>query len=122
MCDSVGKTNSIEYNSYSNYEHPYSKDIASFNYECNHEILKKKLPNFTNETEVSNTLYICSLMEIFGQDYIEWVTTDNGPFMTMWNDKVEKLSSYIEYQQHSGCSYACTMRAVQLILTEKYKN
>ena len=104
------------------FENPYSEEIASFNYEANKEILHRVMPKLDRSSEISDILYICSLMEIWGPDYIDWICLEDGPFFTTWNDKVEKLSSYIEYQLHSGCSYACTMRSAQLILKEKYKN
>ncbi len=119
MCE-TNNTSSEQKISFS-FEHPFSEEIASFNYEANKELLHQLMPKLERHSEIADILYICSLTEIWGPEYINWICTENGPFMTTWNDKVEKLSSYIEYQLHSGCSYACTMRSVQLILKEKYK-
>ena len=102
-------------------ENPFSEEIASFNYEANKELLHKLLPKLDRPSEIADILYICSLMEIWGPEYINWICTENGPFITTLNEKVTRLSSYIDYQLYSGCSYACTMRSVQMILTEKYK-
>lgn len=102
------------------YKYPYSKDIAEFNYSCNLELLQEHIPTLTRESEKSDILYICSLVEMFGPEYIKWITSDNGPFYVMNNKYIDKLAPYIEYQQHSGCSFACTMRNAQFILNKKY--
>ena len=102
------------------YKHPYSKDIAEFNYSCNLELLQEFIPSLKRENEISDILYVCSLVETFGPEYIKWFTSDNGPFYFMNNENINKLSPYIEYQEHSGCSFACTMRNAQFILNKKY--
>tara|TARA_Y100000816_G_C25667897_1_gene354154 strand:+ start:22 stop:306 length:285 start_codon:yes stop_codon:yes gene_type:complete len=43
-------------------------------------------------------------------------------FMWSSDPKVTQIGNALEFQGHSGCSFACTLRSVQAILKEREKN
>ena len=116
-CIEIKKEIVLNKNSYE-----YCDEIAKFNYEVNLAILKKVNPTMINKIEISNVLYITSLIEILGYEYIEWVkkTAINSSFMMTWDKQADTISKYIDYQLHSGCSYAFTMRIASEIILDKY--
>ena len=117
-CIEIEKEIVLNKNSYD-----YCEEIAKFNYDVNLAILKKVNPTMNNKTDISNVLYITSLIEILGYNYIEWVknTANNSSFMMTWDNQSKTISKYIDYQLHSGCSYAFTMRMASQIIEEKYQ-
>ena len=73
MYPKKNKIKSIEDISLLNVEvdtYKYSKDIAEFNYDENNKILKKICTTIKNEIEISNILYVVSLIELLGTKYI----------------------------------------------------
>ena len=49
---------------------------------------------------------------------------DNNKTGFMWSsdDRISQIGNALSFQGHSGCSFACTLRAVQAILLNTEKN
>ena len=108
----------IEVNTYK-----YSKDIAEFNYDENNNILKKICTKIRNETEISNILYVVSLIELLGSKYINLaIILHKNNFMINYNDFANGIEKYIDYQNHDGFSYTIVVRNASKIIEHKHKH
>jgi len=101
----------------------YSRDIAEFNYEENKIILKKICTTIISEIDISNILYITSLIELLGAKYINLaIMMDNNNFMVHHKDFEYDISRYIYHQHHTSESYTIAIRKATKIISYKYKN
>jgi len=101
----------------------YSKDIAEFNYEENKIILKKLCTTVINDIDISNILYITSLIELLGSKYINLaIIAHNNNFMIHDNDFSNNIGKYIDYQNHTSVSYTVAIRKAVQIISYKYNN
>ena len=108
---------SVEVNSYK-----YSKDIAAFNYDENHQILKQLFPAVLNEILISNILYVAALIELLGSTYInKAIILNNNNFMIEHNKFSYDINKYINHQDHTGSTYTIVMRKAAKIIEYKYK-
>jgi hypothetical protein len=107
---------SVEVNSYK-----YSKDIAEFNYDENNKILKKICTTIKNEIEISNILYVVSLIELLGSKYINMaIMLHKNNFIIKDNEFAYDIGKYIDYQSHTGSSYTIMIRNAAKIIEYKY--
>ena len=108
---------SVEVNSYK-----YAKDIAAFNYDENHQILKQLFPAVLNEILISNILYVAALIELLGSTYInKAIILNNNNFMIEHNQFSYDINKYINHQDHTGSTYTIVMRKAAKIIEYKYK-
>ena len=107
----------IEVNSYK-----YSKDIAEFNYDENSKILKQICVNINNEIDISNILYITSLIELLGSKYINMaIILHKNNFLISHNEFADDICKYINYQNYDAYSYSIMIKNAVKIIEYKYK-
>ena len=100
----------------------WSQQIADFNYDENHKILKQICKLELNEVEIANILYVTSLIELLGSKYITYaIILDKNNFMSADNDFSETIGKYIDWQTHTASSYTIMMRKASKIIEYKYK-
>lgn len=127
MLSNIIKTKSIEdialmLDKYKLNTYKYSKDIADFNYEENKMILKKICTTILSETDISNILYITSLIELIGSKYINLaIILHNNNFLIDYKEFANDISGYIEHQNHTSESYTVAIRKATKIISYKYK-
>ena len=128
MLSNIIKTKSIEdielmMGEYKLNIYKYSRDIAEFNYEENKIILKKLCTTVINDIDISNILYITSLIELLGSKYINLaMISHNNNFMIHHNDFANDIGKYIDYQNHTSESYTVAIRKAAQIISYKYNN
>lgn len=99
----------------------WSQQIAEFNYEENHQILKQICKPITNETDILNILYATSLIELLGDKYIHSIMRlHKKNFMIMDDDLLNTMNTYLEWQTHTASSYTIMMRNAAKIIEYKY--
>ena len=99
----------------------WSQQIADFNYDENHKILKQICKLELNEVEITNILYITSLIELLGSKYITFaIILHNNKFLTANKEFVETIAKYIDWQTHTAPSYTIMMRKAAKIIEYKY--
>lgn len=100
----------------------WSQQIADFNYDENHQILKQVCKLELNEVEIANILYVTSLIELLGSKYITFaIILHNNNFMIADNEFAEIIGKYIDWQTHTASSYTIMMRKAAKIIEHKYK-
>ena len=107
----------VEVNTYK-----YSQQIADFNYDENHKILNQICTIKLNEVDITNILYVTSLIELLGSKYINFaIMLHNNNFMITDNDFSETIGKYIDWQTHTASSYTIMIRKAAKIIEYKYK-
>ena len=108
---------SVEVNTYK-----WSRQIADFNYDENHRVLKRICTTIINETDIVNILYVVSLIELLGSKYINFaIILHKNNFMIANDDFAETIGKYIDWQTHTASSYTIMMRKAAKIIAYKYK-
>ena len=106
----------IEVNTYK-----FSQQIANFNYDENHKILKQKCTIKLDEKDIVNILYVASLIELLGSKYITFaINLHKNNFMIADNYFSETIGKYIDWQTHTASSYTIMMRKAVMIIEYKY--
>jgi hypothetical protein len=101
----------------------YSRDIAEFNYDENKIILKKICRTVLSDIDISNILYITSLIELLGSKYINFaIILDKNNFMIDSTQFSHDIGKYIYYQNHTSESYTIAIRKSAKIIEYKYNN
>lgn len=100
----------------------WSQQIADFNYDENHQILKQVCTLDLSEPDIANILYAASLIELLGSKYITFaIILHNNNFMIADNEFAETIDKYIGWQTHTASSYTIMMRKAAKIIEHKYK-
>jgi len=100
----------------------WSQQIADFNYDENHKILKQICKLELNEVEIANILYVTSLIELLGSKYITFaIILHNNNFMIADNEFAETIDKYIGWQTHTASSYTIMIRNAAKIIEYKYR-
>ena len=108
---------SVEVNTYK-----WSKQIADFNLDENHRILKLVCTTIQKEKDIVNILYVTSLIELLGSKYINFaIILHKNNFLIANNDFAETIGKYIDWQHHTASSYTIMMRKAAKIIAYKYK-
>ena len=106
----------IEVNTYK-----FSQQIADFNYDENHKILKQKCTIRLDELDIVNILYVASLIELLGSKYITFaINLHKTNFMIADNYFSETIGKYIDWQTHTASSYTIMMHKAVMIIEYKY--
>ena len=106
----------VEVNTYK-----WSRQIAEFNSDENHRVLKRICTTIINETDIVNILYVTALIELLGLKYITFAKTlHKNNFMTANNEFADTIGKYIDWQTHTASSYTIMMRKAAMIINEKY--
>ena len=99
-----------------------SRQIADFNYDENHTILKQVCKIELNEQDIVNILYVTALIELLGLKYITFAKIlHKNNFMSANNDFADTIGKYIDWQTHTASSYTIMMRKAAKIIEYKYK-
>ena len=107
----------VEVNTYK-----WSRQIAEFNSDENHRVLKRICTTIINETDIVNILYVTSLIELLGSKYINFaIILHKNNFMIANDDFAETIGKYIDWQTHTASSYTIMMRKAAKIIEYKYK-
>ena len=107
----------VEINTYK-----WSQQIAEFNYDENHQILKQICPTVNNEKDSCNILYVTALIELLGSKYINFaIILHINNFMIADDELAETIGKYIDWQPHTASSYTIMMRNAAKIIEYKYK-
>ena len=107
----------VEVNTYK-----WSRQIAEFNSDENHRVLKRICTTIINETDIVNILYVVSLIELLGSKYINFaIILHKNNFMIANDDFAETIGKYIDWQTHTASSYTIMMRKAAKIIEYKYK-
>jgi hypothetical protein len=100
-----------------------SRQIADFNYDENHTILKQVCKIELNEQDIVNILYVTALIELLGLKYITFAKIlHKNNFMSANNDFADTIGKYIDWQTHTATSYTIMMRKAAKIIEHKYIN
>jgi hypothetical protein len=100
----------------------WSQQIADFNYDENHQILKQVCILDLSEPDIANILYAVSLIELLGSKYITFaIILHNNNFMIADNEFAETIDKYIGWQTHTASSYTIMIRKAAQIIEHKYK-
>ncbi len=98
-----------------------SQQIADFNYDENHKVLKQICTTRLNETDIVNILYVTSLIELLGSKYITFaIILHKNNFMSADDEFTKTISKYIDWQPHTAASYTIMMRKSAKIIEYKY--
>ena len=107
---------SVEVNTYK-----WSRQIAEFNSDENHRVLKRICTTIINESDIDNILYVTALIELLGIKYITFAKIQHkNNFLIANNDFAETIGKYIDWQHHTASSYTIMMRKAAKIIAYKY--